>query len=132
MHAFTLLIATMGLASASPISNFLSSRSSAPRDIVASVDRYAGASCTGKICNIAGSGDLVSGCNAVTDDCVASLRLNYANNGCSGTFLLSILFLHTTDANICVNSQGFRRRQLQAGGWVGGIADGGRVQCACW
>ncbi|EMD86443.1 hypothetical protein COCC4DRAFT_166815 [Bipolaris maydis ATCC 48331] len=83
MHAFTLLIATMGLASASPISNFLSSRSSAPRDIVASVDRYAGASCTGKICNIAGSGDLVSGCNAVTDDCVASLRLNYANNGCS-------------------------------------------------
>ncbi|KAF5847573.1 hypothetical protein GGP41_000300 [Bipolaris sorokiniana] len=83
MHALTLLIATLGLASASPISHFLSPRSSAPRNVVASVDRYAGASCTGKICNIAGSGDLVPGCNAITDDCVASLSLNYANKGCS-------------------------------------------------
>lgn len=86
MHAFTLVVATLGLASASPISHLFFARSSAPRDIVASVDRYAGASCTGKICNIAGSGDLVSGCNAITDDCVASLKLNYANKGCSGTY----------------------------------------------
>ncbi|EUC36220.1 hypothetical protein COCCADRAFT_34375 [Bipolaris zeicola 26-R-13] len=83
MHAFTLVVATLSLASASPISHLFFAHSSAPRDIVASVDRYAGASCTGKICNIAGSGDLVSGCNAITDDCVASLKLNYANNGCS-------------------------------------------------
>lgn len=115
MHALTLLIATLGLASASPISHFLSPRSSAPRNVVASVDRYAGASCTGKICNIAGSGDLVPGCNAITDDCVASLSLNYANKGCSGTFFFHS-FLLTVDTNVCVCvcvcSQSFRRRQV--------------------
>ncbi|EUC44049.1 hypothetical protein COCMIDRAFT_38096 [Bipolaris oryzae ATCC 44560] len=83
MHALTIFIATLGLASASPISHLFSLRSPPPRNIVASVDRYAGASCTGNICNIAGSGDLVPGCNAITDECVASLRLNYANKGCS-------------------------------------------------
>jgi hypothetical protein len=80
MYAITLLIAALGLATASPASEF-SARQVAG---VASVDRYAGGGCTGTICNKAGSGDLHSGCNAITDSCQASLRLNYANPGCKG------------------------------------------------
>jgi hypothetical protein len=80
MYALTLLIAALGLATASPITPF------SPRQVVAvaSVDRYAGSGCTSTICNIAGSGDLHTGCNAITDSCQASLRLNYANPGCKG------------------------------------------------
>ncbi|KAI4679980.1 uncharacterized protein J4E88_005870 [Alternaria novae-zelandiae] len=78
MYALTIIVAALGLATASPTSDF------SPRQVaaVASVDRYAGAGCRGTICNKAGSGDLHAGCNAITDACQASLRLNYANAGC--------------------------------------------------
>ena len=81
MYALTIIVAALGLATASPASDF------SPRQVaaVASVDRYAGAGCRSTICNKAGSGDLHAGCNAITDACQASLRLNYANAGCKGT-----------------------------------------------
>lgn len=50
---------------------------------VASVDRYAGPGCTGTVCNLAGSGDLYEGCNVVTGACTTSMKLSYANEGCS-------------------------------------------------
>jgi hypothetical protein len=85
MYALTIIIAAIGLATASPASEFSSRQVAA----VASVDRYAGSGCTGTICNKAGSGDLRAGCNAITDACQASLKLNYANVGCKGMFCLS-------------------------------------------
>jgi hypothetical protein len=74
MYALTLLVAALGMVSAAPSSDF------EVRQVTyaASVDRYSGGGCTGTICNKAGSGDLKTGCNAITDQCQASLRLNYA------------------------------------------------------
>jgi len=85
MYALTIIVAALGLATASHATDF------SPRQVatVASVDRYAGGGCTGTICNKAGSGDLHAGCNAITDACQASLRLNYANIGCKGGYYLS-------------------------------------------
>jgi hypothetical protein len=80
MYALTLLIAALGLGTASPVTSLPFRQVAA----VASVDRYAGSGCTSTICNIAGSGDLHAGCNVITDSCQASLRLNYANPGCKG------------------------------------------------
>jgi len=80
MQAFTFILSTLSLASAAP--------SFAPRqDFIASVDRYSGSGCTGTVCNIAGSGDLRAGCNVITDQCTASLELNYAPAGCKGEFI---------------------------------------------
>ncbi|KAF1936763.1 hypothetical protein EJ02DRAFT_447866 [Clathrospora elynae] len=81
MYALTIIVATLGLAMAAP-AEVLNARQAVS---VASVDRSAGSVCTGTICNIAGSGDLYPGCNAITDQCTASLRLNYANAGCKVT-----------------------------------------------
>ena len=59
MYALGLLVSTLGLAAASPLSGF------SPRQAVqvASADRYSGPGCTGTVCNIAGSGDLYPKCN---------------------------------------------------------------------
>lgn len=40
--------------------------------------------------NIAGSGDLFTGCNKVTDACKASLRLSGLKPGCKGKFNLAV------------------------------------------
>ncbi|EOA87937.1 hypothetical protein ACJQWK_08675 [Exserohilum turcicum] len=81
-----LVVASTARAAATPLllSNPMTTRQMAP-DVVASVDRYAAAACTGTICNVAGSGDLLVGCNVIRDGCRASLVLNYANNGCKVT-----------------------------------------------
>ncbi|CAN9399550.1 unnamed protein product [Alternaria alternata] len=78
MYALTIIVAALSLATASPASDFASRQVAA----VASVDRFTGPGCTETICNIAGSGDLRAGCNAITDSCQGSLKLNYANVGC--------------------------------------------------
>ena len=83
MYALTIIVAALSLATASPASDFASRQVAA----VASVDRFTGPGCTETICNIAGSGDLRAGCNAITDSCQVSLRLNYANVGCKGKCL---------------------------------------------
>lgn len=80
MYALTFFLAALSMAAAAP-SDSMSARQAA---VVASVDRYQGGGCTGTICNKAGSGDLVPGCNAITDACQASLKLNYADPGCKG------------------------------------------------
>lgn len=87
MYALTLLVSALGLATAAPSSN-VEARQVAS---VASVDRYAGPGCTGTICNKAGSGDLHLGCNAITDQCTGSLKLNYANAGCKGRFQTGLI-----------------------------------------
>ncbi|KAF2109987.1 hypothetical protein BDV96DRAFT_502043 [Lophiotrema nucula] len=79
MQYFTAFITALGLANAVPTYDLV------VRQAIASVDRYAGPGCTGTICNIAGSGDLHAGCNAITDSCTASLKLNYAPTGCKVT-----------------------------------------------
>lgn len=83
-----LVVASTARAAATPLllSNPMTTRQMAP-DVVASVDRYAAAACTGTICNVAGSGDLLVGCNVIRDGCRASLVLNYANNGCKGMYI---------------------------------------------
>lgn len=78
MYALTIFTSILGLVAASPIADLL------PRQNIASVDRYAGPGCTGTVCNIAGSGDLHEGCNVITDQCTASLHLNYAPDDCKG------------------------------------------------
>jgi len=83
MYALTIIVAALSLATASPASDFASRQVAA----VASVDRFTGPGCTETICNIAGSGDLRAGCNAITDSCQGSLKLNYANVGCKGKCL---------------------------------------------
>jgi hypothetical protein len=81
MQSLTLLLSTLSLTLAAP--------SLSPRqNSIASVDRYAGSGCTGTVCNIAGSGDLNAGCNFITDQCTASLKLNYAPAGCKGEFVV--------------------------------------------
>jgi hypothetical protein len=76
MQPLAFLLSTLSLTSAVSLS---------PRqNQIASVDRYAGSGCTGTVCNIAGSGDLYAGCNVITDQCTASLKLNYAPAGCKG------------------------------------------------
>ncbi|CAO2650096.1 Nn.00g013880.m01.CDS01 [Neocucurbitaria sp. VM-36] len=82
MYALTLIVSALGFVAATPSRGFEVRQ--APT--VASVDRYAGSGCTGTICNIAGSGDLHAGCNAITDQCQASLKLNYKNANCKGEF----------------------------------------------
>ncbi|OAL45516.1 hypothetical protein IQ07DRAFT_648209 [Pyrenochaeta sp. DS3sAY3a] len=77
MYALTLLVAALGLAAAAP-----STLEVRQLPTVASVDRYAGGGCTGTICNKAGAGDLHAGCNAITDSCQTSLKLNYKNAEC--------------------------------------------------
>jgi hypothetical protein len=83
MYALTIIVAALSLATASPASDFASRQVAA----VASVGRFTGPGCTETICNIAGSGDLRAGCNAMTDSCQGSLKLNYANVGCKGKCL---------------------------------------------
>ncbi|KAF2027283.1 hypothetical protein EK21DRAFT_72101 [Setomelanomma holmii] len=80
MHALSLLIASLTVAAASPSRGF-----EARQAAVASVDRYTGPGCSGTVCNIAGSGDLHTGCNVITGACQASLKLSYANPGCKVT-----------------------------------------------
>ncbi|KAH3909839.1 hypothetical protein HBI56_130920 [Parastagonospora nodorum] len=81
MYALTLLVAAISIVAAAP-SVDVEARQAVQ---VASVDRYAGSGCTGTICNIAGSGDLFTGCNKVTDACKASLRLSGLKPGCKVT-----------------------------------------------
>jgi hypothetical protein len=114
----TLFLTSLGLAAASPFT---------PRQVaaVASVDRYTGGGCTGTICvrphlqkylltqflicsqNIAGSGDLHAGCNAITDACQGSLKLNYANLGCRGKMLpfLCPSSIHSFDQFLSLGSK---------------------------
>jgi hypothetical protein len=102
MYALALIAATLGLATASPISSLLSARQ-APPNFVASVDRWTGSNCSGTVCNVAGSGDLHPGCNPITDRCQGSLSLNYANLGCTGMFFFFLFFLIKTMIK-CISS----------------------------
>jgi hypothetical protein len=90
MYALSFFIATLSLVTAAPSVDH--------RQViaVASVDRSSAGRCTGTICNVAGSGDLHSGCNAITDQCQASLKLNYANTGCKGVYFQVLLLLSRT------------------------------------
>jgi hypothetical protein len=89
MQAFTFLLSTLSLAFAAPTTDASLSRR---QQNIASVDRYAGGGCTGTVCNIAGSGDLKAGCNVITDQCTASVKLNYVPVGCKCKFGFELLF----------------------------------------